>query len=288
MRLCILVLLVTLTAAAQNKFKPNANPFNNFGSFTDFDSKCVEQSGDASSNTGSFAQDVVKNNFAAPLPAKDITVADLAALQQDISRHQGFPFGRDQEPKTRDTFHQMKGKFQEGQAVRLTAYILRGKTSDTTTGESVNCNIGFEPKSKTVVAEQDAPKFNDIHIALVGTKTETAECQSVTAEISPHFRPASWTEDLFKTTAKGKLVRLTGQLMYDASHTVCKNGTAGNGQPSRQSGWEVHPVYQVEICTQDDGQGHCTGTFVTADHFKPARAASQPKQSKKKSGQKNS
>jgi len=41
----------------------------------------------------------------------------------------------------------------------------------------------------------------------------------------------------------------------------------------RQSGWEIHPVYQVEICTKDDGKGKCTGEFVTADKFKPASPA---------------
>lgn len=283
MRLCFLVFVLSLTAAAQDQFKPNGDPFHNFGKPTNFDSKCVAQTGDATPDTGIFAQDEVKNNFKAPLPPKDIAISDLAALQQDISTHKGFPFGRGHEPKTRDTFHKMKGEFQEGQAVRLTAYILKGKTSDTTTGESVNCNIGSDPKAKIAVTRPEATQFNDIHIALVGANTDT-ECQSVTAEISPHFRPAAWTEALFKTKAQGKLVRLTGQLMYDAAHTVCQDGKAGSGQPSRQSGWEVHPVYQVEICTKDDGQGKCTGEFVTADKFKTTPVASTRKSAEKKKG----
>jgi len=47
-------------------------------------------------------------------------------------------------------------------------------------GESVNCNGAKE-------------EDNDIHIAF-GAQPSTKECNSITAEISPHYRPASWNE----------------------------------------------------------------------------------------------
>jgi hypothetical protein len=285
MRLCFFVIALAITSTAQDKFTPNGDPFNNFRTPTAFDSACPAQTGDAADGTGSFAQDKVKNNLEAHLPPEEITIETLAALQQDIATHKGFPWGRGKEPKTRDTFHKMKGDFQEGDAVQLTAYILEAHTADTESGESVNCGFGTtEGKAQKVVSTEQAIQFNDIHIALVTTaslvsKGKAAGCQSVTAEISPHFRPAAWTADLFQ---KGLLVRLTGQLMYDASHTVCHNGIGKGGQPSRESGWEVHPVYQVEICTKDDGDGNCTGEFVTAEKFKPTHAASPHKKSTQK------
>jgi hypothetical protein len=43
-------------------------------------------------------------------------------------------------------------------------------------------------------------------------------------------------------------VRVTGQLFFDASHKLCTNGKAVGGNPARQSAWEIHPVYQADVC----------------------------------------
>ncbi len=90
----------------------------------------------------------------------------------------------------------------EGSIVRLVAYIKEAHTSDCEGGESVNCD-------KTGFAN------NDIHIPLV-EKPDDDECLSVTAEMSPHFRPAAWSQIDQKTPVK-RLVR-------------------------------IHPVYAIEIC----------------------------------------
>jgi len=88
----------------------------------------------------------------------------------------------------------------------------------------VNC------KGKTEVS-------NDVHIAF-GAKANTQECSSVTAEITPHYRPASWNEighyEKWSSSLKkyvpdpalaarltGHPYRVTGQLFFDASHHVC-------------------------------------------------------------------
>jgi hypothetical protein len=284
-RLCLIVLAVTITAFSQDAFKPNSDPFHNFEKQTAFDSACASPTGAAAEGSGSAAQDEVKNNFDAKLPASEITIESLVALQHDVSTHKGFPWGRGKEPKTRDNFQEMNGDFQEGDAVQITAYVLEAHAADTDSGESVNCGFGTKKgKAANVVNALKAKQFNDVHIALVrdpslAQQGKGAACQSVTAEISPHFRPAAWTADLFQP---GQLVRLTGQLMYDASHKVCLNGRGLRGQPSRQSGWEVHPVYQVEICTKDDGGGNCTGNFVTAEKFKPKHTVSHKKGTSKK------
>jgi hypothetical protein len=41
--------------------------------------------------------------------------------------------------------------------------------------------------------------------------------------------------------------RVTGQLFFDASHKVCPCGTS-NCSPVRASLWEIHPVYNIEVC----------------------------------------
>jgi hypothetical protein len=42
---------------------------------------------------------------------------------------------------------------------------------------------------------------------------------------------------------------VTGQLFFDASHKLCENGKAVPGDPARQSAWEIHPVYKVDVCS---------------------------------------
>jgi len=53
----------------------------------------------------------------------------------------------------------------------------------------------------------------------------------------------------------GLLVRVTGQRMFDSSHTPCINGSPAKGDPARVSLWEVHPIYKFEVCPQ----GNCAG-----------------------------
>lgn len=223
MRLCLALLLLGLAATAQDKFKPNGDPFNHFGTATDFDSNCTKRTGNAKPYSGGAWQNLVKNNLAAEEPAKEITIDDLAALQKEIKKNPQYKgWSGLHPPKNREPFHDMDGDFQEGQMVQITAYILEAHTADyTSTGESVNCNFGTSSDSKNPVEKEEARVSNDIHIALVGSKDEENECKSVTAEVIPHFRLQAWDEDLFGSTLQGKLVRLTGQLMFDASHKPC-------------------------------------------------------------------
>ena len=111
--------------------------------------------------------------------------------------------------------------------------------------------------------DSSAIERNDIHIELVepGVKEK---CLSVTAEISPHFRPDSWqrfhnmranseAEDISIDRPEAKrvnfkkvqLVRVTGPLFYDASHEPCS--AHKRASPARRSIWEIHPVYKIEV-----------------------------------------
>src|SRR5207247_9200531 len=100
-------------------------------------------------------------------------------------------------------------------------------------GEAVNCNrLGLAK--------------NDIHIVLMplGADEHASECESVTAEMIPHFRPSAWSQVDLKTPTQNP-VRLTGQLFYDNSHRACVNG---KGSPARRTVWEIHPLYQFDVC----------------------------------------
>ena len=121
----------------------------------------------------------------------------------------------------------------------------------------------------------DSPEldWNDIHIALCPTEdVNTDECSTVTAEISPHYRPAVWSRfhDGQNTDVEAVLpgllrhkvvqnheegtapvrVRLTGPLFYDASHRPCSFDGAKVVErhgPERRTIWEIHPIYRIEV-----------------------------------------
>jgi hypothetical protein len=116
-------------------------------------------------------------------------------------------------------------------------FILSKRYADTkrsanakTFGESVNC---YRPSDEE----------NDIHIVL-GQQTKDDERISVTAEMSPHFRPVKWTQNNVNSAGEHP-IRVTGSLFYDSSHVICQPGK--QTAPKRASLWEIHPVYAFEV-----------------------------------------
>jgi hypothetical protein len=187
-------------------------------------------------------QDTAKNNFCAAAPVRSLTIADLIDLQNNTPSLTGPPTSR--------TALRQKG---EGSLVRLKASLIRAHHSDVTSGESVNCGIPGQAS-------------NDVHMALALTST-AQECSSVTAEISPHFRPTAWNAiGLFEewdpatnkyvvhdqnraTQLRSVTYRVTGQLFYDASHAPCPCGKTNCGRdPQRSADWEIHPIYALDVC----------------------------------------
>ena len=135
----------------------------------------------------------------------------------------------------------------EGTLVRLVAFLHRAKHSNVgkkkpprKEGEAVNCN-------------RPQREFNDIHIELVRKANEHNACNSVTAEISPHFRPDSW-DRIVKLHLHGRPLRITGPLFFDSSHHPCRPGEKAS--PQRMSVWEIHPVYNIEVC-KNTSLGSC-------------------------------
>jgi len=201
--------------------------------------------GKATSAANSQTQNLVKNNFcSSTVPPETFTPQMLIDLQKKTT----VPSGFGEEPSDRKALEGLG----EGKVVRMKAFLLEAHHADLgsgpTAGESVNCNNGTEP-------------FNDVHIALA-SKAGTEECASVTAEISPHYRPATWDAiGNFEVFSGGKYTvnpgmaarlqaqpyRITGQLFFDASHKPCPCGSV-KCEPLRSSVWEIHPVYEIEVC----------------------------------------
>lgn len=139
----------------------------------------------------------------------------------------------------------------EGTLVQYVAFVMEAHYADTsasgtagragTAGEDVNCKRSSQAE-------------NDIHIALVPSLDPAAdECTSTTAEMSPHYRPEIWTADNLNAIGHHP-VRVTGPLFYDGiQHKPCqKSGSRWiSRNPKRITSWEIHPVYEIEVCKSD-------------------------------------
>ena len=223
------------SSATTASFPSCTLPFDSIKQHHPIDDTCFAD-GAAQANTPQSAQNDAKNNFCSTGAPTNISFDVLHQLQADVSKPgSGVTFGSDaQLPKDRSVLRNLPttaGTFSEGMVVRLTAYVMDAHYSNLGSGESVNCK---KPDQES----------NDIHIPLVDNAKETDECNSVTAEMSPHFRPAIW-DPTNLNQKNAHLYRFTGQLFFDASHRPC---SGGHGSPKRSSLWEIHPVYMLEIC----------------------------------------
>jgi len=198
-------------------------------------------------------QNEAKNNFCATDPAGELanptltSIPELVALQTKAQQIPGISFGsRSGHPLTSQPGPQVDRvplqALGEGKLVQLIGYVKIARQEGK---ESVNCGTNVP----------NDPAYHDIHVSIVLSPADQ-ECSGVVVEMTPHHRPEDWTAALVnEVAAAGLLVRVTGQRMFDSSHTPCQNGVAVKGDPSRISLWEVHPIYKFEVCPQ----GNCTG-----------------------------
>lgn len=194
-------------------------------------------------------QNEAKNNFCAGGSSAPATtsIPELVALQAKVQQIPNINFGN-----TRD--HPLTSKagpvrdraplvaLGEGSLVQLQGYVKLARQEG---AESVNCGSNVP----------NDPAYHDIHISIVLSPADS-ECSGVVVEMTPHHRPEEWTPQLVNQVAQaGLLVRVTGQRMFDSSHTPCISGAPLSGDPARISLWEVHPIYKFEVCSQ----GNCSG-----------------------------
>lgn len=213
------------TAAAAGTFSPVCTlPFDGTRNPAS-DDHCGMQGG--SSDPAKQAESTSKNDFCATTQSPQVvSYKDLQDLQNKANSanlKKSLP--------DRKVVEDMG----EGKYVSYVAFVKEAHYSDVAAGEAVNCNI---PGNDS----------NDIHIVLMPDNTDQDECHSTTAEMSPHFRPATWTPQNIMSATAGHPVRVRGHLFYDGSHTPCSGNSRPN--PKRISLWEVHPVYSFEVCTQ--------------------------------------
>jgi hypothetical protein len=200
-------------------------------------------------------ENAAKNNLWVTGTPTALEFADFTTLQNAIGDKPDLTASRKIVETPRTVEH---GKAGEGSLVQLVAHIRDVHIADCLApapprngefGEAVNCDfIGVHA--------------NDLHITLMPPSTPTAnECDSVTAEMIPHFRPDAW-QMLDQRTPTNNSVRLTGTLFFDDSHKPCNPQTkkpASNSDPPRRSVWEIHPIYALDVCTAPS-TAQCTAT----------------------------
>src|SRR5262245_12595463 len=233
MKTGMIVLLAFATPLFADSFQPPCKlPFAALSEKAPIDSQCG-LSGSPKNTPALAAQDLAKDNFCASGTPVVLSFTIFPDMQAAAETALGGPSYKP--PTSRSALHDvytMSGKkIGEGTLTTMVGYVEAAHYSDVDDGESVNCELKGDQN-------------NDIHIPIVEV-AGADECSSVTAEISPHYRPAVWTAS---NVNKPKVpLRFTGQLLFDAEHRPCRDGKADG--PKRQSVWEIHPVYAVDVCT---------------------------------------
>jgi hypothetical protein len=233
--------IVTLeVGTAAQAFDPGCQvPFHDVQGSHDLDSNCgingTKRDGGQLSDAKK-AENEAKNNFCAPGQALPISLTTFLKLQGKTNDVRESDLD-DRSSSLSDLVTVAGRKYGEGKVVRYVAFVIHAKYSnvkrsknDMKFGESVNC---YRPSNEE----------NDIHIML-GQSRDDEPCSTVTAEMSPHFRPLSWTPENLEDVRQHP-VRIIGQLFFDSSHKPCKNG---KGSPARASVWEIHPIYSIDVC----------------------------------------
>jgi len=224
-------------------------PFASIAPATDPLAACDAQGryGTTAPNAEKQRESQAKNNLwivGTPVP---VDFADFSTLEASIPSTLNLSMSRATLQQSRKVQH---GSVGEGSLVKMVAHLKDAHIADCLApnppenpngerGELVNCDfLGV--------------KANDVHITLMPLGEPSGnECDSVTAEMIPHFRPDAW-QMLDQKTPTGAPVRVTGTLFYDDSHKPCDPTThkpAGSGNPERRSVWEIHPVYALDVCT---------------------------------------
>ena len=264
---------------AQQKFETRLAdlPFARIAETHEIDLRCPAI-GKIDGNVFHYAQNAAKNDFTAagktlatPIA---LSIPDFTRLQQ-ASQAQidaGKIVLRGKYPEDRNRLRNLikvRGNLVgEGTVVSLQAYVFGAGYANTKFSKD---SQGRPAQGEAVNCDNPELDWNDIHIALsAGANRKTDECSTVTAEISPHYRPAVWSrfhdgvnEDVealvpgllkglvLKQPEKGRplYVRLTGPLFYDASHQPCVfsgGKVIERHSPERRSIWEIHPIYRIQ------------------------------------------
>jgi hypothetical protein len=257
--------------AHHGKFETACNPFGTAALPHTIDNTCG-MTGDATSK-GDQAQDRQKNNLCAKGAPRLVTISDLRDLQDAVDKS-GVDYGSTHTkpphagpPADRSTLFSKlpPGSAREGDRVSFVGFVVEAKKGSS---ETVNChcteipsvdvhialadhqlNLKEAPASAAPAAKKEITESNDAALC----------ANSFVAETIPHKRP-SVLELAAIEPLRNKIVKVTGQLFFDGSHRPCKGASPGSGDPARLTVFEIHPVYDIEVCSQNSLAQCTTGS----------------------------
>lgn len=276
-----LLIVASNLAAAQQAFETKIGevPFSRIAETHEIDRRCPA-TGKEDGNPYHYAQNAAKNNFKVKGIPVTLSIRDFTRLQQasqqKIDSGQIVLQGKYPEDRTRLTnLIRVRGRrVGEGTLVSFQAYLFAASYANT---KFTKDSHGQPHRGEAVDCDNPELEWNDIHIALsAGDNPFADECTTVTAEISPHYRPALWSrfhdglnsavEAVLPGLLEGRVlsnaankqmplyVRLTGPLFYDASHQPCVfsgGKIIERHTPERRSIWEIHPIYRIQLWKTD-------------------------------------
>jgi hypothetical protein len=244
-------LVVAIESAGAQGLTPNCTlPFQSISKHHPIDDNCaargeVPDPPVAANDPAHALQNQAKNNFCATGTPALVTFTSFKKLQQklDMKVPEAKHWTRDKLPADRSVFLGVYTTSEgatigEGTVVTFAGWLMKLRP-----GSKESCNCG--------TTNGEGKEVTDMHLVVISSsdRENTPECNSVTVEISPHFRPERWDGHTL-LSANDHPLRFTGQLMYDAAHRPCSGSppTRGYQSPSRVSNWEVHPVYAIDVC----------------------------------------
>ena len=254
--------------ANTGKFDSTCNPFGKAAVAQAIDNTCAI-TGDAKSD-GDKAQDRLKNDLCVNGPARLITIKELTALQGDVDAT-GVSYGNEHvghgggPPADRSTLFTKlpPGSPKESDLVSFIGYIVEAKPGS---DETVDCNCAATDAIDVhiVVADHplnlqtNPPNATPAQKHPITVKNDAQLCtNSFVVETIPHKRPAALERTAIEKIGDKQIVKITGPLLFDASHKPCSGTTPGKEDPARVTVFEIHPVYNIELCSQNT-MAQCT------------------------------
>jgi hypothetical protein len=132
-----------------------------------------------------------------------------------------------------------RARWSERRAATVVGYVRDVKVGGV---ETVNCRAR-------------APDHRDTHIELVSAPDDGGQLPLI-VEVTPWWREqaaragADWSTDSLRASLRGRWVRVTGWLLFDAEHQHEAENTAP-GRPGnwRATAWELHPTTALAVVT---------------------------------------
>jgi hypothetical protein len=196
--LAVCCVVFSQQASAPQKFETPISevPFARIAETHEIDLRCPAR-GKEDNNIYHYAQNAAKNNFAAKGKPVPLRFDDFTLLQRasDEAIRSGKIVLMGRYPQDRTRLHNLvevrRQVIGEGTVVSLEAYVFNANYAST---KYSKLSDGRPGRGEAVDCDNPELDWNDIHIALTPTaRGPIDECTTLTAEISPHFRPAVWS-----------------------------------------------------------------------------------------------